>query len=130
MASICRRPRAAARSAQANIRDHRLRLVLRLQALRVLHHLHRLLPAAGTKITSQIRRVLLAACVVFAANFTVVVILGSYDFHLGPLHLASHECFKPLLYMNAAFLLACLANARSSEPRPAASDSTNPWLVC
>ena len=71
-------------------------------------------------------RLLLGACFVFAANFAVVAVLGSYDVHLGWLHLASHECFKPLLYMNAAFVLSCLF---SSEPRPAGSDTTNRRLA-
>jgi hypothetical protein len=55
------------------------------------------------------RRVLLINCLAFAANFAVVAIVEHYDLRLDGLHFVAHGCAKPLLLMNGAFLLLCLA---------------------
>ena len=57
------------------------------------------------------------AVFVAAANVVLLVFAGSYDVRIGPLHLAAHGLFKPLLYLNAAVLIALLARgARNSAP--------------
>lgn len=62
-----------------------------------------------------LRRLALAIFAVAAGNFVSLVFLGRYDFRLGPLHLAATYLFKPLLYLNAAFLLALAFQARSAD---------------
>ncbi len=56
--------------------------------------------------SSVVRRLAAAAFVLAAANFAILAIIGHYDVRLGPLHLAATYLFKPLLYLNAAFLVA------------------------
>ena len=51
-----------------------------------------------------------------ALNVILLSILNSYDFRLGPFHLAAHGLFKPLLYLNAALLLAVLAARNTKFP--------------
>jgi hypothetical protein len=64
-----------------------------------------------------------AAFVVAAANFVLLAIIGHYDFRLGPIHLAATYLFKPLLYLNAAFLIGFALKYRTGpieeapEPR-------------
>lgn len=47
-------------------------------------------------------------------NVVVLSLTGAYSIPLGPMRLAAHEMFKPLLYLNAAFLLALLIRPRDS----------------
>lgn len=50
-------------------------------------------------------------------NVFVLSLTGSYSIPVGPVTLAAHGMFKPLLYLNAAFLLALLVRPRGSgEP--------------
>jgi hypothetical protein len=50
-------------------------------------------------------------------NVFVLSLTGPYSITAGPLTLAAHGMFKPLLYLNAAFLLALLVRPRGSgEP--------------
>jgi hypothetical protein len=50
-------------------------------------------------------------------NVFVLSLTGSYSIQAGPVTLAAHGMFKPLLYLNAAFLLALLLRPRGSgEP--------------
>jgi len=56
-------------------------------------------------LLSIARRFTAAAFVLAAANFLLLAILGHYDFRLGPVHLVATYLFKPLLYLNAAFLV-------------------------
>ncbi len=52
---------------------------------------------------------LLTGCVAAAAaNVVFLLVRQTYDVRLGPLHLAAHGLFKPLLILNGAFLLAIL----------------------
>jgi len=57
-------------------------------------------------IVRALRRVSLAAFALAAANFAVLALLGTYDVRFGRLHLYATYLFKPLLYLNAAFLIA------------------------
>ena len=82
------------------------------------------------------RRLSVAAFVLAAVNFLMVTALGRYDVRFGPLHLAATYLFKPLLYLNAAFLLVLALRARSDEfsepPGEAAVFRPPPmfWLAC
>jgi len=46
-----------------------------------------------------------AAFSLASANFVLLAIVGHYDFRLGPIHLVATYLFKPLLFLNAAFLM-------------------------
>lgn len=66
---------------------------------------------------SENLRVFSIICVfIAAANVVVLALIHSYDVTLGPLHLAAHGLFKPLLYSSAALLLAILASGGSRPP--------------
>ncbi len=52
-----------------------------------------------------------------AVNLLAVLVLGSYDIRLGPLHFAAHAIFKPLLLADAAFWVALLLG-RGREQQP------------
>jgi hypothetical protein len=69
--------------------------------------------------SSTFRRLALIAFIVAAANFLLAVVMGGYDLHFGPVHLVATYIYKPLLYVNAAFLLVLIANAKRSTPLPA-----------
>jgi hypothetical protein len=71
-----------------------------------------------------VRRLALAAFVVAASNFVLLTFLGHYDFRLGPIHLAATYLFKPLLYLNAAFLLALVLQSRAQTFENTRSDAT------
>jgi len=80
-------------------------------------HLHRL------------RNALVLSCVLLAANFVVTAAAGGYDVRLAGLHLVAHGSFKPLLYLNAAFLLACLAGFSKTVDAPASYEQV-PFVRC
>jgi hypothetical protein len=63
-----------------------------------------------------LRRILLIALLAAALNVILLTVVSSYDVRLGPLHLAAHGLFKPLLYLNAALLLAALAAGNRKFP--------------
>ncbi len=67
----------------------------------------------------------MAAFAVAAVNFVLLAILGSYNFHFGPVHLVATYLFKPLLYLNAAFLVALVlqASTRGVESEPVETPS-------
>src|SRR5579884_3763240 len=65
------------------------------------------------------RRFALIAFVAAAANFLLAAAMGGYDLHFGPVHLIATYIYKPLLYVNAAFLLVLIANAKRSTLAPA-----------
>ena len=50
-------------------------------------------------------------------NVFVLSLTGAYSIPLGPMRLAAHEMFKPLLYLNAAFLLVLLVRPGGSGER-------------
>jgi hypothetical protein len=60
-----------------------------------------------------LRQFLLLALLAAAINVILLTFLGAYDVRLGPIHLAAHELFKPLLYLDAAVLLAMAAASGS-----------------
>lgn len=66
----------------------------------------------------RLRIVSILAVFVAAANAILVASLRSYDVTLGPIHLVAHDLFKPLLYLNAALLVAILASRKSSDSTP------------
>jgi hypothetical protein len=49
---------------------------------------------------------------VAGANLIALAIVGQYDIRFGPVHLAATYLFKPLLYVNSAFLLALVLSYR------------------
>jgi hypothetical protein len=62
-------------------------------------------------------------------NVFVLSLTGSYSITMGPVTLAAHGMFKPLLYLNAAFLLALLVRPRGSgEPVAAQPTGTLRFL--
>jgi hypothetical protein len=62
-------------------------------------------------------------------NVFVLSLTGSYSITMGPVTLAAHGMFKPLLYLNAVFLLAVLVRPRGSgEPAAAQSAGTVRFL--
>ncbi|HZQ51502.1 MAG TPA: hypothetical protein VFB14_04850 [Bryobacteraceae bacterium] len=58
------------------------------------------------------RRFALIAFIAAAANFLLATAMGGYDLRFGPVHLVATYIYKPLLYVNAAFLLVLIANAK------------------
>ncbi len=60
-----------------------------------------------------LQRIALAAFLLAALNLVVLAIVGQYDVRLGPIHLAATYLFKPLLYLNGAFLLALALQYRN-----------------
>ncbi|MGA3260833.1 MAG: hypothetical protein ABSE35_18275, partial [Bryobacteraceae bacterium] len=72
-----------------------------------------------------------AAFALAAANFVLLAIVGHYDFRLGPVHLAATYLFKPLLYLNAAFLMGFALKYRlcPMEEAPQPSACFRPGLV-
>jgi hypothetical protein len=62
-------------------------------------------------------------------NVFVLSIAGSYSIPAGPVTLAAHGMFKPLLFLNAAFLVALLVRPRGSgEPGSAQPGGTLRFL--
>src|SRR5260370_32102323 len=60
------------------------------------------------------------------ANLALLALFSQYDVRLGPFHLAAHELFKPLLFLNAAVVLAALL----SPARPDETGWAPPlWLI-
>jgi hypothetical protein len=82
-------------------------------------------------ILSVTRRVMAAAFALAAANVVVLAITGHYDFRIGPIHLAATYLFKPLLYLNAAFLIGFALRYRlcPTEEAPQISDCFSPGLL-
>jgi protein O-mannosyl-transferase len=64
-----------------------------------------------------VRRCLLVAVSIAAINVLWIALFGPYDFRLGPVHLAAHGLFKPLLYLCGALLAAALINSGVEEDR-------------
>jgi len=58
-----------------------------------------------------IRRLTFLAVSIAAVNAGWITAFGFYDFRIGPVHLAAHELFKPVLYLCAAVLAAAVANS-------------------
>ncbi len=75
------------------------------------------------------RRILLIALAASALNVILLTIVNSYDVRLGPFHLAAHGLFKPLLYLNAALLLAVLAASNSKFPSRGTFVSPNAFVI-
>jgi hypothetical protein len=69
---------------------------------------------------SHIARVLwtlsATACCLFCANVAILLAAGSYDVHLGPLHLVAHQLFKPFLLTGAAFWIAVFLRGLGRRP--------------
>src|SRR5438270_8248973 len=79
------------------------------------------------KVDSLRRRICFLAVLAAAINAVSIALLGSYDLHLGPVHLAAHGIFKPILYLCGALLIAAAAN--ESEVKADAWWSPSPWLI-
>jgi len=79
----------------------------------------------------MLRRLALAAFVAAAANFVLLAFIEHYDFRFGPIHLAATYLFKPLLYLNAAFLIALALQGRPQilEREKAEVTSLKPGLT-
>jgi len=76
------------------------------------------------------RALRLAAVVVFGTapvNVLLLVVFGSYDLRVGPLHLGARFLFKPLLYLNAAFLVALLARRGEAGMGAPSDPRYGPW---
>ncbi len=67
-----------------------------------------------------------AACCLFCANIVILLVVGSYDVHIGPLHFVAHELFKPLQLVSAAFWIAVFL--RGFIPQPAYAAALPRWL--
>ena len=61
-------------------------------------------------ILTLARKVTAVGYVAAALNFIILSVIGEYDVRVGPVHLAATYLFKPLLYLNAAFLLTFALN--------------------
>src|SRR5579863_2435172 len=71
-----------------------------------------------SKMVSRLTSLPSLAVAVAAANVLMVIIYGgTYDFHIGFIHLVSHGLFKPLLILNGAFLVSILAK-KPRDVRP------------
>jgi hypothetical protein len=68
-----------------------------------------------------------AVCCLFCANLVFLLVVGSYDLHLGPLHFVAHELFKPFLLAGAAFWVAVFL--RGLIPEPSAANTFPNWLT-
>src|SRR5262249_18078715 len=83
-------------------------------------------------LVTSVRRLTFLAVFLAAVNVAFLAISGSYDFRVGPLHLAAHELFKPLLYLCAAVLAAALANCTTTaaDHLDALLETLpSPWLI-
>ncbi len=80
-------------------------------------------------MNSLLRRFCFLAVLIAAVNAVSIAVLGSYDFRLGPVHLAAHGLFKPLLYLSAAILVAALANCEPNRIAAGFEWSPNAWLI-
>ncbi len=80
---------------------------------------------------AAVRKLTVTAFALAAVNFVLLAIVGHYDFRLGPIHLAATYLFKPLLYLNAAFLIAFALQYQSFPKQDAHSvtDSFRPRLL-
>jgi hypothetical protein len=73
-----------------------------------------------------LQRIAKGAVVAAAANVLLLAVVHQYDLRIGPVHLAAHQLFKPLLYLCAALLAAILVVDGNSR-----GDSWMPpwWLI-
>jgi hypothetical protein len=81
---------------------------------------------------TTVRRLTILTAFLASANAVFVAILGSYDFRLGPVHLAAHGLFKPLLYLCAGVFVAALANCSLTVPDrmdTLLERLPSPWLI-
>jgi hypothetical protein len=68
-----------------------------------------------------------AVCCLFCANIALLLAVGSYDLHLGPLHFVAHQLFKPFLLTGAAFWIAVFLRGFIHQPSPTAASPK--WLT-
>ncbi len=82
-------------------------------------------------VLRALRGLAFAAFILALSNFVLLTSIGHYDFRLGPVHLAATYLFKPLLYLNAAFLIALALQSRlqSSCDQSAETGSFNAELA-
>jgi hypothetical protein len=66
------------------------------------------------------------AVLLAAANAVLLIFISSYDIRLGPLHLAAHGLFKPLLYLSGAVLLATVVRVAPAVDRGASPGGWSP----
>lgn len=66
-----------------------------------------------------LRKLFSAIFALAAINFIVLAIVGHYDVRFGPIHLAAIYLFKPLLYLNGAFLIVLILQYRGEPVQPA-----------
>src|SRR5260370_15212242 len=73
-----------------------------------------------------------ATCCLFCANIAILLVVGSYDVHLGPIHFVAHQLFKPFLLTGAAFWIAVFLRGLIHQPSPTAAfpnQLTRPTLI-
>lgn len=81
---------------------------------------------------AALRRLATVAFILAAINFVVLAVVAHYNVTLGPVHLAAEYLFKPLLYLDASFLivLALRYDAQPvSAPPPSASFRPPAWFL-
>ncbi len=69
-------------------------------------------------------------CCLACMNVAVLLVAGSYDVHVGPVHLVAHEVFKPFLIVGFAFWVAVfLRGTMPQAGRAADQRPTSHWAV-
>jgi hypothetical protein len=75
------------------------------------------------------RGLILFLLVLFCMNVAAVSIFGGYDFRIGFIHLTAHGLFKPILMMNACFIVALMICGAGYKDRDAAMDFGDDGLI-
>src|SRR4051812_41728553 len=71
------------------------------------------------------------AWMAFAAgvlNVALIIILGSYDIRLGPIHFVAHQLFKPLQLVTAAFWIALAIGWKTADINSASSNNPSRFV--
>jgi hypothetical protein len=67
------------------------------------------------------RGLILFILLLFCVNVAALSVFGSYDLRLGFIHLTAHRLFKPILMMNACFIVALIICGVGYKDRDAAT---------
>ncbi len=63
---------------------------------------------SNTFFQNTLCRLAIFALFLFCLNVSILSLIGSYDIRFGPIHLAAHGLFKPILMMTGCFVLALM----------------------
>jgi hypothetical protein len=75
------------------------------------------------------RGLILILLLLFCLNVVVLSMFGSYDLRLGFIHLTAHGLFKPILMMNACFIVALMICGAGRKDQDAALEFGDDGLI-